>query len=230
MLEKLSASVVKDEPLKGDHEATDTYPGALKLALITLALCLAVFLVALVSVPSRCYAVSRIKKVDRGALKDNTIIATAIPQITDHFGTIDDIGWYGSAYLLTTCAFQLFYGKLYTLLSIKWVYLAAILIFEVGSAICGAAPTSSVLIVGRAIAGVGCGGILSGTFTIIGFAVPLARRPMYNGILGGVYGISAVAGPLMGGAFTDKVSWRWCVSDYAQKPDLWILSCRVDPL
>ncbi|OCK83576.1 MFS general substrate transporter [Lepidopterella palustris CBS 459.81] len=141
---------------------------------------------------------------------DNTIIATAIPRITDHFGTIDDIGWYGSAYLLTTCAFQLSYGKLYTFYSVKWVYLVAILIFEIGSAISGAAPTSAVLIVGRAIAGIGCAGIFSGTFTIIGFAVPLEKRPVFNGILGGVYGISSVAGPLMGGAFTDNVSWRWC--------------------
>jgi MFS family permease len=110
--------------------------------------------------------------------------------------------------LLTTCAFQLFYGKLYSYYSIKWVYLIAIIIFEIGSAICGAAPTSTALIVGRAVAGVGYAGILSGTFTIIAFAVPPHKRPIFNGILGAVYGISSVAGPLMGGAFTDKLSWR----------------------
>ena len=101
----------------------------MKLALITIALCLSVFCMAL----------------------DNTIISTAIPRITDEFKAIDDVGWYGSAYLLTTCAFQLFFGKLYTFLSIKWVYIVAIAIFEVGSAVCGAAPNSPALIVGRAV-------------------------------------------------------------------------------
>ncbi|QDS78195.1 hypothetical protein FKW77_000363 [Venturia effusa] len=136
---------------------------------------------------------------------------TVIPCITDHFGTIDDIGWYGSAYLLTTCATQLSFGKLYTFCSVKWVYLVAILIFQIGSAISGAAPTSMALIIGRAIAGIGCAGILSGTFTIIGFAMPLEKRAVFNGILGGVSSISSIAGPLMGGAFTENVSWRWCL-------------------
>ncbi len=73
-----------------------------------------------------------------------------------------DIGWYGSAYLLATCAFQLLFGKLYTFYSVKATFLSAVFIFEVGSAICGAAPTSVVFIVGRAIAGLGSAGIFSG--------------------------------------------------------------------
>lgn len=105
------------------------YPKAMKLALIMIALCLSVFLMAL----------------------DNTIISTAIPKITDQFHSINDIGWYASSYLLTTCAFQLFFGKLYTFFSIKWVYLIAIGIFEIGSAVCGAAPNSTALIIGRAV-------------------------------------------------------------------------------
>ena len=90
------------------------------------------------------------------------IISTAIPQITDDFASVTDIGWYGSAYLLATCAFQLMYGKLFTFYSIKAVFLSAVLLFEIGSALCGAAPSSIAFIVGRAIAGLGAAGIFSG--------------------------------------------------------------------
>jgi len=110
---------------------------------------------------------------------------------------------------LTTAAFQLLFGKIYTYFSIKWVYLTAIGIFELGSLICGVAPTSTALIVGRAIAGLGSAGLFSGALIIVAYAVPLQKRPIYTGIIGAMYGIASVAGPLLGGVFTDKATWRW---------------------
>lgn len=90
------------------------------------------------------------------------------------------------------------------------MFLVAIGIFEVGSLICGVAPTSAALIVGRAIAGVGSAGVFSGAYLLIATSIPLAKRPTFNGLIGGMYGVSSVVGPLLGGAFTDKVTWRWC--------------------
>ena len=139
------------------------YPQGYKLGAILAALCLAVLCVAL----------------------DNTIIATAIPKITDEFHSINDVGWFASAYLLTTCAFQLFFGRLYTLFNIKWVFLIALLLFEIGSVICGAAPNAIALIVGRAIAGVGGSGIFSGALIILANSAPLDKRPLYTGFIGG---------------------------------------------
>ncbi|KAH8166067.1 hypothetical protein CIB48_g2191 [Xylaria polymorpha] len=177
----------KLQPTETREDGTE-YPTGVKLTLISAALCLSVFLIAL----------------------DNSIIATAIPAITVEFHSLGDVGWYGSAYLLTTAALQLLFGKFYTFLSLKWVYLTAIFIFEVGSLICGVAQNSVTLIIGRAIAGLGSAGLFSGALLILAHSVPLATRPLYTGLIGGVYGVASVAGPLLGGVFTDKVSWRWC--------------------
>ena len=111
--------------------------------------------------------------------------------------------------MLTSCSFQLSFGKLYTYYSPKWVLIWAIVIFEIGSAVCGAAPNSIVFIVGRAIAGMGSAGIYAGAVIIIVYMVPLRQRPVYTGALGAVFGVASVAGPLLGGAFTNDVSWRW---------------------
>jgi MFS family permease len=130
--------------------------------------------------------------------------------MTDDFHSLDDIAWYGSSYLLTSCAFQLIFGRFYTFNSPKWVFLSAIALFEIGSAICGAAPNSVSFIIGRAVAGLGSCGIFSGTIILITDSVPLPKRPMMTGFLGSIFGVSSVVAPLMGGAFTDHVSWRWC--------------------
>lgn len=138
------------------------------------------------------------------------MIATAIPTITDEFNSVADVGWYGSAYLLTVTALNLFVGKLYTFFSVKWMYLGCIVFFEVGSVICAAAPNSLVLIIGRAVAGVGGAGLFVGALVILAYTVPLERRPMFAGCIGSMYGISSVAGPLLGGLFTETIGWRWC--------------------
>jgi MFS family permease len=111
---------------------------------------------------------------------------------------------------MTTCAFQLFFGKMYTLYSLKWTFMWSLFVFEVGSLICAAAPSSAVFIVGRALAGLGGSGVLCGSLVIISYSVPLKVRPNYTGLIGGMFGVASVSGPLMGGALTDAVSWRWC--------------------
>lgn len=135
---------------------------------------------------------------------DNTIIATAIPKITTVFNSLDDVGWYGSSYLLTTTALQPSFGKVYTYFNVKWTYISALIIFEIGSVLCGAAVNSVMLIVGRAVAGAGAAALFSGGMTIVGYTVPLRKRPIYIGLLSSMFGIASVVGPILGGAFTDR--------------------------
>ena len=136
-------------------------------------------------------------------------LATAIPKITSVFDSLDDVGWYGSAYLLTTTALQPTFGKIYTFYSVKWTFLIALVIFEVGSIICAAATSSVMFIIGRAIAGVGAAALFSGGMIIVGHIAPLRKRAMYISILASMFGVSSVVGPLLGGVFADQVSWRW---------------------
>ncbi|TDZ13443.1 Efflux pump roqT [Colletotrichum spinosum] len=141
---------------------------------------------------------------------DRTILTTAVPYITSEFQSTADIGWYGSAYLLTACAFQPVYGRVFMLFSIKWSYMLALFMFLVGSLVCAVAPSSIVLIVGRAVAGFGSAGILTGSFVVVATAVPLRLRPIYTAIVGLMFAFGATVGPLLGGVFTDLVTWRWC--------------------
>lgn len=143
--------------------------------------------------------------------QDRLIIATAIPTISDHFHDVTSIGWYGSAYMLSNCALTLLYGKCYALFDAKSTYIGAVLLFEIGSAVCGSAPTSVAFILGRVIAGVGASGIVTGAVMIMVFSMPLAKRPLYQGLFGLVFGLASAVGPLLGGAFTSgPTTWRWC--------------------
>jgi len=141
---------------------------------------------------------------------DVSILATAVPRITDEFQTIVDIGWYASAFRLTSCSLQFMFGKFYSLFSVKAVFSTALVIFEVGSVLSATAPTSKALVLGRAVAGIGAAGIIQGIFTMITQCVPLHRRSLYGGLGGGIEAIAGIAAPLLGGILTDKLSWRWC--------------------
>ncbi|CAI6087954.1 unnamed protein product [Clonostachys chloroleuca] len=141
---------------------------------------------------------------------DRSILATAIPKITTEFESLNDIAWYGSAYLISTCCFQLMFGKLYATFPLKTIFLCALGLFEVGSIFCAAAPNSVTLIIGRAIAGIGCAGVLCGGVVIITVSLPLHKRPKYAGIFSAASGVAQILAPTLGGIFTDRATWRWC--------------------
>ena len=122
------------------------------------------------------------------------------------------MGWYGSAYLLTLMSLQPTYGKIYRTFNVKWTYLTALVVFELGSTICATASRSPIFIAGRAISGVGAAGILSGSLMIGARLVPLSQRPLYMSIIMSMYGVASVAGPTLGGVLTDseRLTWRFC--------------------
>lgn len=192
-----------DSPLT---EGEEDIHGGFSFVIIMLGVLLSVFLVALVCECRVCKGLTG--QLTR--IKDRTIVATAVPKIADEFHSLFDIGWYASSYLLTSCSTQLLWGKVFGIYSTKSCFLTTLLIFAVGSALCGGAPNSKAFIVGRAIAGIGAAGIMSGASVIITRVAPLTKRPTYVGLMGSMFGIASVVGPLMGGAFTDKVTWRWC--------------------
>ncbi|KAJ3284979.1 hypothetical protein HK104_009691 [Borealophlyctis nickersoniae] len=173
-------------PPKG-HVAVPLTKGA--FALVFLGLALALFLAAL----------------------DMTIIATALPAIGQDFKAFDMIPWIGISYLLTATAVSPLYGKFSDIFGRKAMFLWAILIFEIGSAICGAAQSMGMLVAGRAIAGIGGGGLFSLVLIIISDIVSFEDRGKYQGMFGAVFALASVIGPLLGGAFTDSyLTWRWC--------------------
>ncbi|KAL9082890.1 MAG: hypothetical protein Q9165_008743 [Trypethelium subeluteriae] len=141
---------------------------------------------------------------------DGAIVSTAIPQITDEFNSLLDVGWYGSAYQLASSAFVPLAGKIFTFFSTKWSFLGFFTVFELGSALCGAAQSSTMLIVGRAIAGLGASGLMNGILTILAAILPPHKIPRIMGLNVALGQIGLACGPLIGGALTEYSTWRWC--------------------
>ena len=138
------------------------------------------------------------------------IIATAIPAITDQFHSINDVGWYGCATFFATATSAALWGKLYKYLNVKWVYMASIGIFMIGSIVAASAPNSQAVIVGRVFQGLGIGGTMSGSIIVINYVSHPKLHPMLIGTWWGVFVLSTILGPIIGGAFTTGVTWRWC--------------------
>ena len=143
------------------------------------------------------------------AALDQTIVSTALPTIVGDLGGLSHLSWVVTAYLLATTASTPLWGKLGDQYGRKTLFQASIVIFLIGSALCGQSHSIFELIAFRALQGLGGGGLIVLTQAIIADIVPARERGKYQGAFGAVFGVSSVAGPLLGGFFVDNLSWRW---------------------
>ncbi|ORY61596.1 major facilitator superfamily domain-containing protein [Pseudomassariella vexata] len=142
---------------------------------------------------------------------DNTILATAIPQITSDFRSLNDIGWYGSSYLIAQMSLLPTCGRFHAFYNIKWVYCISLVVFELGSVVSAVAPNSIALIIWRAVSGLGAAGLVSGTTTVMPYCVALKKQAILSPFVFGIYSIGSAVGPLVGGSITDNkvLTWRF---------------------
>ncbi len=141
---------------------------------------------------------------------DQTIVSTAVPSIAKDFNAFSHLSWVFTAYMLTSTITVPIYGKLSDLYGRKTFYMFGIILFLIGSALCGLAENMSQLIIFRALQGIGGGAIMTNSFAIIGDLFDPRQRSKWQGVMGGVFALSSIIGPLIGGFFTDQLSWRWC--------------------
>src|SRR3989442_9214961 len=143
------------------------------------------------------------------AALDQTIVSTALPTIVGDLGGLSHLSWVVTSYLLAATVSTPIYGKLGDMSGRKPVFQAAILIFLAGSMLAGLSQTMNQLIGFRALQGIGAGGLMVGAQAIIADIVPPRDRGRYMGLIGSVFAVASVAGPLLGGFFVDHLSWRW---------------------
>ncbi|RNL85329.1 MDR family MFS transporter [Halostreptopolyspora alba] len=143
------------------------------------------------------------------AALDQTIVSTALPTIVGELNGLEHLSWVVTAYMLSATVGMPIYGKAGDLFGRKNVFLLAISMFLVGSILCGLAQNMTQLILFRALQGLGGGGLMIGSQAIIGDVVPARQRGRYMGVMGSVFAVASVAGPLLGGFFTDHLNWRW---------------------
>jgi EmrB/QacA subfamily drug resistance transporter len=143
------------------------------------------------------------------AALDQTIVATALPTIVANLGGAGHQSWVVTSYLLASTIMTALAGKLGDLFGRKRVFQAAVVFFVVGSVLCGLAQSMAMLVGARALQGIGGGGLMVTATALIGEVIPLRDRGRYQGAMGAVFGVTTVIGPLLGGYFTDHLTWRW---------------------
>ncbi|MGQ0848687.1 MAG: MDR family MFS transporter [Actinomycetota bacterium] len=143
------------------------------------------------------------------AALDQTIVATALPTIVGELGGLEHLSWVVTAYLLASTVTAPLYGKISDLYGRKVVFQTAIVLFLVGSAVCGLSQNMAQLIIFRGLQGLGAGGLMVMAFTIIGDVVSPRERGRYQGYFGAVFAMASIAGPLLGGWLVDNADWRW---------------------